>query len=121
MDIVCFQETRWKGSRAREGNGYKLWYSGSSSARNGVEVVVAGRLKDDVVRVTRRSDRIMAISVVIDGEAVNVIKVGLSDAEKKRFWDEMDELVRECPADERLIIGGNLIGSYRSLLRSWDD
>ncbi|GJR07719.1 retrovirus-related pol polyprotein LINE-1 [Tanacetum coccineum] len=89
VDIACFQETRWKGSRAREGNGYKLWYSGSSSARNGVGVVVAGRLKDDVVRVTRRSDRIMAISVVIDGEAVNVIsayapQVGLSDAEKKR-------------------------------------
>ncbi|GJV57818.1 retrovirus-related pol polyprotein LINE-1 [Tanacetum coccineum] len=63
---------RWKGSRAREGNGYKLWYSGSSSARNGVGVVVAGRLKDDVVRVTRRSDRIMTISVLIDGEAINV-------------------------------------------------
>nr|GEV63277.1 craniofacial development protein 2-like [Tanacetum cinerariifolium] len=77
--------------------------------------MVAGRLKDDVVRVTRRSDRIMAISVVIDGEAVNVIsaytsQVGLSDAEKKRFWDALDELVRECPADERLIIGGDSNG-----------
>ncbi|GKD78308.1 craniofacial development protein 2-like protein, partial [Tanacetum coccineum] len=115
VDIACFQETKWKGSRAGEGNSYKLWYSGSSSARNGVGVVVAGRLKDDVVRVTRRSDRIMAISVVIDGEAVNVIgaytpQVGLSDVEKKRFWDDLDELVRECPADERLILGGDLNG-----------
>nr|GFC84246.1 craniofacial development protein 2-like [Tanacetum cinerariifolium] len=25
VDIACFQETKWKGSRAREGNGYKLW------------------------------------------------------------------------------------------------
>nr|GEW00420.1 hypothetical protein [Tanacetum cinerariifolium] len=73
VDIACFQDSKWNGSRAREGNGYKLWYSGSSKARNGVEVMVAGRLKDDVVRVTRRSDRIIAISVVIDGEAVNVI------------------------------------------------
>nr|GEW99664.1 craniofacial development protein 2-like [Tanacetum cinerariifolium] len=24
VDIACFQETKWKGSRAREGNGYKL-------------------------------------------------------------------------------------------------
>ncbi|GJX85613.1 retrovirus-related pol polyprotein LINE-1 [Tanacetum coccineum] len=115
VDIACFQETRWKGSRAREGNGYKLWYSGSSSARNGVGVLVAVRLKDDIVRVTRRSDRIMAISVVIDGEVVNVIsayapQVGLSDVEKKRLWNELDELVRECSADERLIIGGNLNG-----------
>nr|GEV37345.1 hypothetical protein [Tanacetum cinerariifolium] len=62
-----------------------------------------------------RSDRIMTISVVIDGEAVNVIsayapQVVLSDADKKRFWDALDELVRECPADERLIIGGDLNG-----------
>ncbi|GKD73213.1 craniofacial development protein 2-like protein [Tanacetum coccineum] len=115
VDIACLQETKWKGSRAKEGNGYKLWYSGSGTARNGVGVMVAGRLKDDVVRVTRRSNRIMAISVVIDGEAVNVIsayapQVGLSDAEKKRFWDALDELVREYPTDERLIIGGDLNG-----------
>ncbi|GJV64586.1 retrovirus-related pol polyprotein LINE-1 [Tanacetum coccineum] len=89
VDIACFQETKWKGSRAREGNGYKLWYSGSSNARNGVGIILAGRLKDNVVRVTRRSNRIMAISVVIEGETVNVIsayapQVGLSDAEKKR-------------------------------------
>nr|GEW29167.1 hypothetical protein [Tanacetum cinerariifolium] len=63
------------GSRAREGNGYKIWYSGSSSTRNGVGFVVVRRLKDDGVRVTRRSDRIMTISVVIDGEAINVISV----------------------------------------------
>ncbi|GKA31209.1 retrovirus-related pol polyprotein LINE-1, partial [Tanacetum coccineum] len=73
VDIACFQETRWKGSRVREGNDYKLWYSGSSSMRNGIGVVVAGRLMDDVVRVTRRSYMIMGISMVIDGEAVNVI------------------------------------------------
>nr|GEV20881.1 hypothetical protein [Tanacetum cinerariifolium] len=36
--------------------------------------------------------------------------VGLSDAEKKRFWEALDELVKECPADERLIIGGDLNG-----------
>nr|GFB38840.1 hypothetical protein [Tanacetum cinerariifolium] len=31
-------ETRWKGSKTREGNGYKLWYSGSSTARNKVGI-----------------------------------------------------------------------------------
>ncbi|GKB01184.1 retrovirus-related pol polyprotein LINE-1 [Tanacetum coccineum] len=108
-------ETKWKGSRAREGNGYKLWYSGSSNARNGVGIILAGRLTDNVVRVTRRSNRVMAISVVIEGETVNVIsayapQVGLSDAKKKRFWDALDELGRECPTDQRLIIGGDLNG-----------
>nr|GFD17834.1 craniofacial development protein 2-like [Tanacetum cinerariifolium] len=60
-----------------------------------------------------RGDRIMAISVVIEGETVNVIsayapQVGLSDADKKRFWDALDEMVRECPTNQRLIIGGDL-------------
>ncbi|GJS17044.1 retrovirus-related pol polyprotein LINE-1 [Tanacetum coccineum] len=82
------RETKWKGSRAREGNSYKLWYSGSSTARKGVGIILAGSLKDNVVRVTRRSDRIMAISVDIDRETVNIIsayalQVGLSEAEKR--------------------------------------
>nr|GEZ17914.1 hypothetical protein [Tanacetum cinerariifolium] len=56
----------------------------------------------------------MVISVVIDGEAVNVIssyapRVGLSDAKKKMFWNALDELVRECPAYERLIIEGDFL------------
>nr|GEX77477.1 hypothetical protein [Tanacetum cinerariifolium] len=113
--VGSWNETKWKGSIAREGNGYKLWYSGSSTARNGVGIILIGRLKDNVVRVTRRSDRIMAISVIIEGETVNVIsayapQVGLSDADKKRFWDALYDLVRECLADQRLIIRGDLNG-----------
>nr|GEU56051.1 retrovirus-related Pol polyprotein LINE-1 [Tanacetum cinerariifolium] len=90
-----------------------------------VGVMVAGRLKDDVVRVTKRSDRIMMISVVIDGEAVNVINayaphVALRDIEKKRLWDALYELVRECPADERLIIGGDLNGHIGATSDGYD-
>ncbi|PWA76137.1 cleavage/polyadenylation specificity factor, 25kDa subunit [Artemisia annua] len=115
VDIACFKETRWKGSRTREGNGYKLWYSGSTSARNGVGVILAADLKDNVVHVNRCSDRIMAITLVIEEETVNIIsayapQVGLSDAEKRSFWDSLDELVRECPSDQRLFIGGDLNG-----------
>ncbi|XP_071695280.1 uncharacterized protein [Rutidosis leptorrhynchoides] len=35
---------------------------------------------------------------------------GLGDAEKKSFWELLDEVVRGCPADHRLIIGGDLNG-----------
>nr|GEY12690.1 hypothetical protein [Tanacetum cinerariifolium] len=92
--IEKIKDTKWKGSRAMEGNGYKLWYSGSSNARNG--------------------------EVVIEGETANVIsacapQVGLSDAKKKRFWDALHELVRECPTDQRLIIGGDLNGHIKAV------
>nr|GEX50182.1 hypothetical protein [Tanacetum cinerariifolium] len=50
VDIACFQETKWKGLRTREGNQYKLWYSGSATARNGVGVALAPNLKDKVVQ-----------------------------------------------------------------------
>ena len=36
VKILCVQETKWKGSNARElGNGYKLFYNGVDSKRNG--------------------------------------------------------------------------------------
>ena len=46
---------------------------------------------------------------------VNVIsayasQAGRSEEEKKNFWDALDELVRECPSDQQLIIGGDLNG-----------
>ncbi|GJZ95527.1 retrovirus-related pol polyprotein LINE-1 [Tanacetum coccineum] len=119
VDIACFQETKWKGSSTREGNGYKLWYSSSSSGRNVVGVILTTKVKDNVVKVSRCGDRIMALSVVIKGETVNVIsanapQVGLSDAIKKKFWDELDEIVRECLTDQHLFIGGNLNGHIRT-------
>ncbi|GKE04351.1 retrovirus-related pol polyprotein LINE-1, partial [Tanacetum coccineum] len=84
VNIACFQETKWKGSSTREGNRYKLWYSGSSSGRNGVGVILTARLKDNVVQVNRCGDRIMALSVVIEGETVNVISAYASQGQFKR-------------------------------------
>ncbi|GJU83202.1 retrovirus-related pol polyprotein LINE-1 [Tanacetum coccineum] len=116
VDIACFQETKWKGSRNREGNQYKLWYSGSTTARNGVGVVLAPNLKDKVVEVSRISDRIMMVRLVIEEETISVIsayapQVGLGEAEKKSFWDSLDDLVRECSmSQQQLIIAGDLNG-----------
>ena len=47
VDILCFQETRWKGSKARSlGAGLKLFYPGVEGKRNGVAVI----LKETLVR-----------------------------------------------------------------------
>nr|GFB25760.1 craniofacial development protein 2-like [Tanacetum cinerariifolium] len=88
VDIVCFQDTKWKGSSNKEGNGYKLWYSSSHTARNGVGIIVKACLKDKVVHMNRCSDMIKSLTMVIDGETVNVIstyapQVGLSEEEKE--------------------------------------
>ncbi|GJZ34752.1 ubiquinol oxidase, mitochondrial-like protein [Tanacetum coccineum] len=70
-------------------------------ARNGVRVVLAPNLKGKVVQVSRISDRIMMVRLVIKEETISVIsvytpQVGLGEAKKKSFWDSLDDLVREC-------------------------
>jgi len=79
------------GANAREVDWYKLWYSGSSKARNGVGILVAKELVDFVIEVRHKSDRIMAIRVVVGSEIVNVVSVytpqiGLADDIKKQSW-----------------------------------
>ncbi|PWA34772.1 hypothetical protein CTI12_AA615940 [Artemisia annua] len=93
----------------------KLFELADVTARNGVGVILATGLKDNVVQVIRRSDRIMKITLFIDKETVHVIsayapQVGRSEEEKKSFWDSLNELVKECRPDQRLIIGGDLNG-----------
>ncbi|KAF3653222.1 Myosin-15 [Capsicum annuum] len=40
INMACVQETKWVGSKARNVDGYKLWYSGSERRRNGVGIFV---------------------------------------------------------------------------------
>ncbi|XP_071708790.1 uncharacterized protein [Rutidosis leptorrhynchoides] len=89
VDIGCVQETRWKGEGAVDIKDYKLWYSGSRTAQNGVCIFLGKVHKDNVVDVGRFSDRIMSVSLIIKEETFTVISAyaphtGLSDAEKRR-------------------------------------
>ncbi|KAK3518664.1 hypothetical protein QTP70_007151 [Hemibagrus guttatus] len=87
VDILCVQETRWKGSKARSiGAGFKLFYYGVDSKRNGVGVV----LKEEFVR--------------------NVLEVGCELEEKERFWSELDEVMESIPMGERVVIGADFNG-----------
>ncbi|XP_071705150.1 uncharacterized protein [Rutidosis leptorrhynchoides] len=73
VDIVCVQETIWKGEEVIEINDYKLWYSGSRIARNVVGIFLGKLHKDNVVDVGRFSDRIMSVSLIIKEETFTVI------------------------------------------------
>ncbi|KAK3508268.1 hypothetical protein QTP70_018018 [Hemibagrus guttatus] len=84
VDILCVQDIRWKGSKARSiGAGFKLFYYGVDSKRNGVGVV----LKEEFVR--------------------NVLEVGCELEEKERFWSELDEVMESIPTGERVAIGAD--------------
>ncbi|XP_071688345.1 uncharacterized protein [Rutidosis leptorrhynchoides] len=57
----------------------------------------------------------MSVRLVIQEVTYTVISAyaphaGLGEAEKRYFWESLDEVVRMCPPDHRLLIGGDLNG-----------
>ncbi|XP_063593837.1 uncharacterized protein LOC134770827 [Penaeus indicus] len=108
--------TRWKGSKARElGAGYKLFYHGEVSGRNGVGVVVKEKHINGVLEVHRMSDRIMSVKLEIEGMVSNIIsayaqQVGCDREDKEEFWEKLDDLVQLIPREERLNIGADFNG-----------
>jgi len=75
------------GAKARVVDGCKLWYSGSNRVKNGIGILIDKELVDSVVEVSPKSDRIIAIKVVVGSVILNVVSVyahqiGLSDKVK---------------------------------------
>ena len=90
-------------------------YTGATSSRNGVGILIDRSLKDGVVDVRRRGDRIILVRIVVGDLAVNVIsayapQVGLSESSKSQFWEDLDSMVSTVPISEKLFIGGDLNG-----------
>ncbi|KAK3539783.1 hypothetical protein QTP70_013216 [Hemibagrus guttatus] len=116
VDILCVQETRWKGSKARSiGAGFKLFYYGVDSKRNGVGVVLKEEFVRNVLEVKRVSDRVMSLKLEIEGVMLNVVsgyapQVGCELEEKERFWSELDEVMASIPTGERVVIGADFNG-----------
>nr|GEW54657.1 hypothetical protein [Tanacetum cinerariifolium] len=96
VDIACFQKTKWKGSRAREGNSYKLWYSGSSNVRNGVESMVRDVTNDEINK---------ALFSLGDNKASG--PDGFSAAFFKETWDIISDDV--CKAIKEFFTNGILL------------
>ncbi|KAK3520013.1 hypothetical protein QTP70_010846 [Hemibagrus guttatus] len=116
VDILCVQETRWKGSKARSiGAGFKLFYYGVDSKRNGVGVVLKEEFGRSVLEVKRVSDRVMSLKLEIEWVMLNVVsgyapQVGCELEEKEKFWSELDEVMESIPTGERVVIGVDFNG-----------
>ena len=117
VNIACVQETKWVGEKAREieNTGFKIFYTGKHRHRNGVGIVVDKNLKNDIVTVIRRGDRLILVKLVLGENIINIIsayapQVGLDEFTKVQFWEQMDELIQEIPASEKIYIGGDFNG-----------
>ena len=116
VDMLCVQETRWKGSRARNiGGGFKLFYHGVDGKRSGVGVILKEEYSKSVVEVKRVSDRVINVKLEVEGVMINIIsayapQVGCGMEEKESFWSELDGAVESVPKNERLVIGADFNG-----------
>jgi exonuclease III len=101
INILCVQETKWTGQKAKEveNTGFKLWYTEKERSRNGISILIDKSLKNEVVAVRRQGDMIIMIKLIFGDLVLNVIsayapQVGLSDDVKTRFLEDLEDMVR---------------------------
>ena len=112
VDVLCLQETKWKGSKARNiGGGCKLFYNGADGRRNGIEIVVRKKLIESIVEVKKVSDRLMAMKLEVKGLKLNIKRVCSTDWQqhggKKDFWQNLDELIESISIQERIVLNAD--------------
>ena len=116
INIACVQETKWTGKSTRAlDQGYRIYYVGENTKKNGVGIILAEELQDKVISITRVNDRIIVLKLVIDEELWNIVsayapQVGYDETEKDKFWDELDNIVAGMNRQERIVIGADLNG-----------
>ena len=116
VDVLCVQETRWSGNKAKElGEGYKLIYGSATNKKNGVGIILAKELKDLVIEVNRKSDRIIWLKLAMKDFTISVFSVyapqtGCSEEEKAEFWASLQEEYEKVEDDEKCIVNGDLNG-----------
>ena len=97
VKVCCVQETRWKGEgtrilRTKTGGKYKLFWKGCSEGVSGVRVIVSEEFTDKVIEVTRVSERLMMVKLIVGKCLMNVVaayapQTGRSQEEKDNFWE----------------------------------
>jgi exonuclease III len=90
VNILCVQKTKWKGQKAKEVKdiGFKLWYTGTTANKNGVDIVLDKNLKDGVVDIKRQGDMIILVKLLVGDLVFNVIsayapQIGFNESIKR--------------------------------------
>ena len=115
MDLLYLQETRWKGEKSKDlARGHKLVYNGDTG-RNGVAIMLSKSIREAIVQVSRKSERVMSVKLSQGDSNLTVIsayapQVGCEGDEKDQVWEELDQEVNSVPLNEKVIVGGGLNG-----------
>ena len=134
LDILCVQETKWRNTanRARfldpKTRSHKLFYYGTEQGRNGVGIILTAELTGNIISITKLSDRLMSLKLLIDDEIWNIISpyappplIGCEQAEKDAFWHDVHTLLKDIPKDELVFVGGDLNGHVGQSNENYED
>ena len=116
VNILCLQETRWKGSKARNiGGECKLFYNGADGRKNEIGIVLREELAESVLEVKRVSDRLMAMKLEVKGSILNIVSAYLSQVnssieERNDFLEDLDGLIESISKEERIVLGADING-----------
>jgi hypothetical protein len=99
---------KWKGQKAKEveDTSFKLWYTGTTTTKNGVGIMIDKSLKDGLVDIKQQEDKIILVKLLVGDLVINVISP--NESVKRKFWEELDTLLSSLPTSKKLFIGGYL-------------
>jgi hypothetical protein len=127
VNILCVQEIKWNGQKAKkvEYTGFKIWYTGTTRNKNGVGIVLDKNLKDGVVDIKRQKDRIILVKLLVRDLVFNVIsayapQIVLNESIKRQFWEQLDALISSVSISKKLFIGRDLNGHVGSTKLGFD-
>ena len=113
-DVVCLQEARSRAGRW-SGPGLLTWRSGAANGQYGCEVWIRAGVVDPPLQLTSwrilfSVPRILCVTCTDTRFPVSVISAHAPhadrpDAEARRFWQSMSDLVRQVPSTRALVIG----------------
>ncbi|GJV56455.1 cleavage/polyadenylation specificity factor, 25kDa subunit [Tanacetum coccineum] len=87
VDIACFQETKWKGSSTKEGNGYTLLFNAGGGST--VPRILWKKLKGDAAEAVRSS--------VVMGVSTQIEAISVSDADS--MWNTLASIIKDAVKD----------------------
>ena len=99
LGVLCVQETKWRGDRARMMvGGRKLLHAGGDGRSSGVGIVISEEISKEVVIVERWNGRIIMAWAMIRKQLVCVMSVygsqtGRTEAEKQEFRDALEMMI----------------------------
>ncbi len=132
LDILCVQETKWRNTAARarflnhKTRSHKMFYYGEEQGKNGVGIIMKTELTAGIISISKPSDRLIGIKMVINGEIWNIIspyapQIGCEQADKDAFWHDFHGLLGGIPKDEFVFVGGDLNGHVGESAEDYED